>query len=49
MGVHISVRGGSKVLKDLELVDKIQHQEIIQKLEYESILPVEYSNKRRMV
>ena len=38
------VKGGSKVLKDLELVDKIQHQEIIQKLEYESILPVEYFN-----
>jgi hypothetical protein len=40
----LMVKGGSKVLKDLEMVDKIQHQEMVHQLEYESILPIEYFN-----
>lgn len=45
----LMVRGGSKVLRDLEMVDKIQHQEMVQQLEYESILPIEYFNFPQIV
>lgn len=38
----LMVKGGSKVLKDLELVDKIKYQDMIQEFEHNAILPVEY-------